>query len=155
MAVLARCSGQRGWRVQSHHREGCLKPQGRMRSSWMGACCCCCCLVSLGQEKEAGVSRTPTLWGREGRGGGGAGRALLGGAGGRSECHGSDSHFRARAEQTLTSSIDRTWHPIRVPRPHPSHTSTGHGRVRQHCVSVWGQCLYHIRVKSSTSRGKK
>ena len=93
--------------------------------------------------------------GREGRGGEGASRALLGGAGGRSECHGPDSHFRARAEQTLTSSIDGTWHPVQVPRPHPSHTSTGRGRVRRHWVSVWGQCLYHVRVKTSTSWGKK
>lgn len=40
---------------------------GRMRSSWMGACCCC--LVSLGQEKEVELSRTPTVGkGRERRG---------------------------------------------------------------------------------------
>lgn len=68
--------------------KGCLKPQGRMRSSWMGACCCC--LVSLGQEKEVGVSRTPTLWGREGRGGEEPAEPCLEEQGGRSECHGPD-----------------------------------------------------------------
>lgn len=79
--------GREGMEIRVITGKGYLKPQGRMRSSWMGACCCCC-LVSLGQEKEAEASRIPALWGREGTRGEGASRALLGGAGGRSATSG-------------------------------------------------------------------
>ena len=88
--MLRRGAGDWGCRVESHHRGGVFEAIGKNVILLDGSI--------DGMKRE--VSRAPTLWGKEGRGGEGVSRAVVGGSGGGCKCRGPHSYIWARAAQT-------------------------------------------------------